>query len=512
MKYDEYKWDYCWVSMLREDGYLYFMDGSGRMNRCDLYTGRREYCLGYGKLGLGNRPGHVLMFQGADGEPMFLDTMEGDIICRLSTEEPETDPVRLVSLTEDCSFLEKQAQQFSKTDMEHPVEVEKPTGDTEDYRTRKMAELVSGKGADIYYVTAADMRILYENDVLADMTGMLPAQLEEAVYPGVLDGGILDGQRIGLAPEARAVTMLVSGKYWDREGWTLEEMMDMVDAHPELTYPIICGQQYLDGYRLLRLLLFQDLDSTPFVDLKKGSCDFENPLFIRVLELTKRYDDRPIEISRDENMPQELMEAGDYAAVILLPMDFPNFNQMMSGVAQDCYQVGFPTDEGTGCYWQTDYYLVVSRNAGNPERVYEYLAYLLEEKSQNGTLSPVRQDMLKQHIITDDTDENNPFQYSDDVGGYYPLETGPDGTVWQEEYEKMRFRSALVTKDTEHIQQIILEEVKDYFSGVKDANAAASLIQNRVQLYLQEQGVSQEMLEEPVQEKGGQADAKHSQT
>ncbi|MDE5951910.1 MAG: hypothetical protein K2H12_10065, partial [Acetatifactor sp.] len=100
-------WDNSWVAMLNEDGYLYFMDKSGRLNRCDLYTGKREYCLGYGKLGLGDWPGHVSMVQGPDGEPIFLDTLEGDVICRLGTEEPETAPIHLVSFSENCSFFGK---------------------------------------------------------------------------------------------------------------------------------------------------------------------------------------------------------------------------------------------------------------------------------------------------------------------------------------------------------------------------------------------------------------------
>lgn len=501
----ELLWDNSWVAMLNEDGYLYFMDKSGRLNRCDLYTGKREYCLGYGKLGLGDWPGHVSMVQGPDGEPIFLDTLEGDVICRLGTEEPETDPIHLVSFSESCSFLEKQAQRFSKGYLEHPIEVEKPSGYAEDFRTRKMAELVAGNGADIYYVSAADMKILYENGVLADMTGMLPAELEEAVYPGVLDGGILGGQRVGLAPEAKAITMLVSGKYWNGESWNLEELLDMVDAHPELNYPIICGQQYLDGYRLLQMLLFQDLDNTPFLNLKGGSCDFENPLFIRVLELAKRYYDQPIEITWEDNMSQELLEMGDYAAVILAPWDFPSFNQTMSMVAQDCYQVGLPTDEGAGCYWQTDCYLVVNRNAHNQDVVYAYLAYLLEEKSQNSTLQPVRRDLLKQHVVADDKDPNKLF-YADDKGGYYLLETAPDGSAWQEEYEKMQSQSVLVTKDTNQIQQIITEEVKDYFTGVRDAETVAGLIQNRVQLYLKEQGTTAET----GPEKGGRTGVRHS--
>lgn len=479
-------WDSRWVGTMSEDGYLFFMDKSGRLNRCDLYTGKREYCLGYSSLGLGDWPGMVDMALGPDGEPIFLDTYEDYTICRLGTEAPETDPIRLVSLTDSCTFIENMAQRFTKRHLDHPIEVEKPGEDQEAYRTRMMAELVSGKGADIYYVSAADMQILYENGVLADLRGALPAQVEEAVYPGVLDGGMRGNQRVGIAPEARAVTMMVSGKYWDGENWRLEDLLDIVDDHPELTYPIIWGQQYLGGHRLLQILLFQDLDGTPFLDLKSGSCDFENPLFIRLLELAKRYYDRPIEISRDRNMSQELLEEGDYVAVILSPRDFPEYNRIMSFLPDDCYQIGLPTDKGTGCYWQTDYYLVVNKDARYSELIFDYLALLLEEDSQDRTLQPVRRDMLGKHIVESEAD--NEKQYSDSHGGYYFLETGADGTVWQEEYEQMQSRSVLVTRDTGYIQQIITEEAESYFTGVRDAEAVAGLIQNRVQLYLKEQG------------------------
>lgn len=494
-----------WVGMLREDGYLYFMDAGGRLNRCDLCTGKREYCLRYGQLGLGDWPGMVDMLQGPDGEPIFLDTLEDYTICRLGSEAPQTDPIRLVSLTDNCSFIENLAQRFSKRHMDRPIDVEKPAGDEEAYRTRVMAELVSGKGADIYYVSAADMQILYESGVLADLSGVLPAQVEEAVYPGVLDGGKRGSQWVGLAPEARAVTMMVSGKYWDGGSWKLEELLDMADAHPELAYPIISGQQYMDGYRLLYLLLFQDLDNTPFIDLRSGSCDFENPLFLRVLELAKRYQDRPIEISREQNMAREVLEEGEYAAAVLIPFNFPEFNQTMSMLAEDCYQVGFPTDEGTGCYWQTDYYLVVNKDARYPELIHEYLAFLLEKDSQDRTDQPVRRDMLKDHIVTEDTDKINPMRYKDGRGTYYYLEMGADGTVWQEEYEEMQSRSVLVTKDTEYVQQIIREEVKDYFTGVRDAEAVAGVIQNRVRLYLEEQGTEAK----DGLKKGGRTGTKH---
>lgn len=493
LKLNEGIWNSKWRGMLTEDGYLYFLDKTTGINRCDLYTGDRDYCLRYSMLGLGDMPYYVYMIPGPDGEPIMIDTLEGEaVICRLSQEKPEEDPLRLVSFTGNCTLLESQAVLFSKQDLEHPVYVESPEGDEEDYRARMMAELVAGNGADIYYVSAADMQILYDKGVLADLSEILSPETLDAVYSGVLDGGTIDGQRVGIVPEARANTMLVSDRYWTEDSWNLEELLDLIDAHPELSYPIVQPGAYMDGYKILQQLLFYDLDGTPFLDLEKGTSDFENPLFIRVLELAKRYQEQKIVVSISEDMTEELIATGDYAAIVLNLWDFPSFNNSMAQLGESCHTVGFPTETGAGSYWQTDYYLVVSRNAKYPELVHGYLEYLLSEESQDKTLNPVRRGLLGEHIVTVSWDTTYPQQYSTGNGNYYPLETKSDGSIWQEEYETVLDQCVMVTKDTEYIQEIIEEEIGDFFAGIRDEKAVAGLIQNRVQLYLNERGTVQE--------------------
>lgn len=492
----------CWVGMLTEDGYLYFLDNSMRLSRCDLYTGKRDYCLGYGKLGLGSMRAYIYMVPGPEGAPVILDTMDenGAVICRLTRQEPETEPIRLVSLTENCTLIENQALLFSKEHMDHPIEVEMPSGNAEEYRTRILAELVSGKGADIYYVSAEDMQILYKNGVLADLTGILSPEVEAAIYPGVLEGGMIQGHRVGLAPEARPRTMIVSGQYGDHEQWTLEELMNLVDAHPELRYPVIYAEGYMDGYRLLRLLLCQDMDNTPFLDLENGSCDFENPLFVRILELAGRYQENPIEITMDTNAARDLMEERACMAVIIEPYGFPHFSDDMTILGEDYRAVGFPGDKGGLSYWRPDYYLVVNKAAQYPELAYSYLQSLFGEKCQDGTLYAVRRGLLEKHIIEVEGDEVYPLRYSAGNGGYYYLDTKPDGSSWQEEYEAIREQCVMASGNIDAIETIIIDEAAGYFDHTREADAVAALIQNRVQLYLDEQWSAPS---EPLKGKGG---------
>lgn len=61
---------------------------------------------------------------------------------------------------------------------------------------------------------------------------------------------------------------------------------------------------------------------------------------------------------------------------------------------------------------------------------------IFPEFNQIMSMQPVRQDMVGKNIVANDMDDT--VQYSDNAGGYYVLETGTDGTIWLEEYEKMQ--------------------------------------------------------------------------
>lgn len=141
------------------------------------------------------------------------------------------------------------------------------------------AEQVSGKEADIYIVSASDMKMLYENGVLADLTGVLPEEVENCIFPGVLEGGVIDGQLIGLAPEAQAEIMMVSDKYWSEEQWTFEEALSVMESKQALLLPV--------GILLGNSSMF--LRENFLKDLEKGVCDVNNPLFLSALKLAKQY-------------------------------------------------------------------------------------------------------------------------------------------------------------------------------------------------------------------------------
>ena len=84
-------------------------------------------------------------------------------------------------------------------------------------------------------------------------------------------------------------------------------------------------------------------------------------------------------------------------------------------------------------------------------------------------------------------DSADPWQYYIGSGIYYGLCTKPDGTPWTEEYKSILDRAVPRAQNTYSIEKIILEDAAAFLSGKKTADQVAETIQNRVQLYLNEQ-------------------------
>ena len=466
------------------DGILYYGD-EGQLYRWNLCTGEEGACFNYGELGLGRNNSMTHIAVSDTGFPLILDrSREKALICKLGPEPVEEgDPIFLASLVKDNSFISSSAVLFSQEHGEHPIRIQQPEGSLADFRTRSMADLVAGKGADIYYVSGADMRTLYGKGALADLSGVLSEDLRESLYEGALSCGMIDGQQVGLPVEAYVTTLLVSDELWPEESWTLEEALSVMKEHPEFK-KIMTSRRYMAKSTALGLLLLQDLPNSPFLDLDAGVCDFNNALFIKALAM--------VGTATGDNDPPSVMREGGAASFRPNTDNFVDFSAEMSDMGEGFHPVGFPTEAGNGSYWNADYFLVVSGRAEHREWIDAYLNSLYSWSRQSELLRPVRKDIVEKNIYymdnyTDPSLSGHPWKYSTGGGRYQALHTKPDGSPWTAEYTQILNRAVPRCQSTYYIEDIILEEAATYLSGIKTAEQAAETIQNRVQLYLNEQ-------------------------
>lgn len=469
---------------IHESGLMYYGD-EGQLYRWDLRAGDEGACFDYGELGLGRNNGMTCIAVSEAGFPLILDrSREIALICKLGPEPgKENDPILLASLVKDNSFISSSAVLFSQEHGDHPISMQQTEESLADFRTRAMADLVAGKGADLYYVSGADMRTLYEKGVLADLSGVLDKDLRDSLYEGALSCGVIDGRQIGLPVEAYVTTLLISDRLWPEESWTLEEALSVMDEHPEFK-KIMTSRRYMAKATALRLLLLQDLSNSPFLDMDAGVCDFNNELFIKALTT--------VEAATGDNDPPSVMREGGAASFRPNTDSFVDFSAEMSDMGEGFHPVGFPTESGNGSYWNADYFLVVNNRTKHRELIDAYLNSLYSWSRQSELLRPVRRDIVTKNIsymddYTDSSLSGHPWKYSTGGGRYEALHTKPDGSPWTAEYTDILDRAVPRCQSTSYIEDIILEEASTYLSGVKTAEQAAETIQNRVQLYLNEQ-------------------------
>lgn len=483
---------------MTEDGYLYYGGMDGDLYRWDLYTGSREFCISYGAQKIGSNPNVLQIAIDAEGNPVLLDYVSGSagIYCMGPDVEHEKTVIRLVNMAYDISpesnYLATWAADFSREQEEYEIVVEKPDFPAAlgreyfeaqlAFRERKLIELTAGKGADLYLVSPADMKLLYEKGALADLTGVLSPELKECIFPGILAGGMFDNKQIGLALTAYALITMVSNDLWPEDSWTLEEALELVESDPRLEYVTIDLRGKYSAQQTMIETFLQDMNCSPFLDLEKGTCDFTNPLFSRILELTRNY-------GPTGSWESDPLKDGTSAAFTNSVGGYVFFASMMNQYGDKYHAVGLPTNGESGNYWNVEYYLVMNNNTQYRDILEECLSELYDVDRQKGLISSVRNDMVSHCLVYNDFDPYLNSEWLWDMGnGSYTFATmmKPDGSTWEQEF--VEFMNSCVPKpgDTDSILNILMEEIDSFYNGDKDAAAVAEIIQNKVQLYLDE--------------------------
>ena len=89
-------------------------------------------------------------------------------------------------------------------------------------------------------------------------------------------------------------------------------------------------------------------------------------------------------------------------------------------------------------------------------------------------------------VYSPSPNRDSDWVYDRGNGVYQTVYVKPDGSTWEQEYLDLLNSCVPRSDDLDFIVDIIFEETESFFDGSKDASAAAEIIQNKVQLYLDE--------------------------
>lgn len=285
----------------------------------------------------------------------------------------------------------------------------------------------------------------------------------------------------------------------DRKGWTVEDMIAYAEANP--------GKELFDRVsksEILGGLLMLNEDS--YVDWATGECSFDNDSFKKLLQFVNSFPDE-VNWAEEREVTPIRIQNGEVLLYTVDIYDFQSIQTPLEIFKGDAAFIGYPTMDGSvgHAFMGSNAYAIASK-AKCKDGAWEFMESVLagEESSRNRSGFPTvkaRLDALIEEVtkIEYATDENGE-PYLDENGE--PIIIGAGGGMgwgnWfiefhvptQEEVdivlEIMEHAKPVTYSGNDELMKIVLEEAEPFFKGQKSIDEVAGIIQNRVNIYVNE--------------------------
>ena len=359
----------------------------------------------------------------------------------------------------------------------------------EDYNRAIQFEISTGKGPDIladdflYMGTEGYMQNGYFaslDDVLDSMEPYLVSAFEGGKSEGVLYGMPYDF-RLRLATYSQDFTK-------GREYWTLPDFMKAVEA--------VEPKAIMKGFNAYHIILYfglYDNSNKEFIDWEKGESHLTEKPFLDLVKFAEKYgENSDISDLEEGRALEEGMTISSFTDVCQLR----KFAEMEACFKGKPAYTGFPRTDEKGVYILSRY-LYVNSSSEQIEGAKEFLRFLLSEEEQKRFLNvnhigvgsraeiPVNLSAIDYLIEM----ENNLAREEKDVKFYSELasysRTGLNEEQ-AEEFKELVKNAVPCTFYASGIADMVCEELEYYFNGDKTLEEAVTILDKRVQLYMDE--------------------------
>ncbi|MBD5461046.1 MAG: carbohydrate ABC transporter substrate-binding protein [Lachnospiraceae bacterium] len=404
------------------------------------------------------------------------------LIEKLKMEKVEKIPVVLRGVFSRDDWVAKQAAAFNrKNDTYHVVIEDCGAGnDAEDFARLTSIQVSAGKGPDILcgssllgdYVSG-----MMEKGALEELNSYMEASgvREEEYFPLVFSTWRQGEKIYGVNPRMNVIGYQMDERVLGGRGTPdIEALVDALLAQEE------DGVYYrgADSGQVLRMFLEGTDSLWGMVDWENGACDFQTPLFEKLLEAARRHGDN------GRKNPE---------SCITTLLRFDNVIQFDGSAEQEAdgmVTCGVLFDDGCHAVSDSPYTMAVNANSSHKEGAWEFIRFLIGEEVQGTDFEwykpPVHKEIFEQWMQEKVIVELTQIRYVNGVKVIPGFLNADVSEEKQEEYRKALEEAASLPMRTAPILDIIREEAGSYFDGSKSAEQVSGVINNRVQLYLDE--------------------------
>ena len=406
---------------------------------------------------------------------------------------------------------------FNKKSETHRIEVrdysEYVTSDNDDSAALQKlnTEILAGSVPDILDTRELPLRQYGARGVLEDLWPFIdndPDLGRDALMVRPLEANCQDGKLYEIFNSFSIRTTAGSGRIvGDRTGWTLADLQEALSKMPEGCS--IFGQSDTRDDMLSTVVA---LNMDRFVDWDTGKCSFDSQDFKDLLSFCGSF---PAEFSW-ENVDWETWEEEDIRAMngkqLLLEMYLSGFDwdiQRLAAIFNDDFSfIGYPREDGgCGSSFSTGRGVAMSASCKDKDGAWSFIRQVLlpqvkDDEEYYGQFPINKSDfdkMVDQALKPRYEEDENGDPLLGDDGQPIPIDPGAiwisDGTeiparaINQADVDKvMALYNAVDTvyRYDEKIFSAVQEVAGQYFAGDKPLDEAASLIQNKVSLYVNE--------------------------
>lgn len=374
--------------------------------------------------------------------------------------------------------------------------------EAEDLETQLTLDILSGKGPDlVIWDSAFYSPALASEKLMENLYGFMEEDADfrrEDYYGNILQAFELNGGLYVLPASFSVET--VCGKAEEigihrniTEGWEIGEMIEAFENSPHAEWLTV---------NYSKRLAFSEVCwgcVGNFVDWEKGTCHFDTPAFVELLELSDTFPEN-LTIDNDFSYYETLRSGKALWVPVMLASPWRVADQRISFGDVDMRWPGYPVADGEkelggGVAAPYGECFSICRNSQNQAAAWEFIKSFLTVEAQREmggipllrTVSEERiQDALTVEYETVDGIEREKIKYRIIAEGE---ETTGLSCITEEDAEI--YRSIIENTHRSYgndsgMMEIIMEEADAYFEKGKNAAAVADTIQRRVSVYVGE--------------------------
>ena len=437
-----------------------------------------------------------------DGSILALGRLDGDyclmkIVEREQREEHDRQEI-IIAFGQNHKGLQKTIGRFNRQNDKYHISIMLPRDgeSTLRYLDRIQMEISAGRGPDILSDDfLGDVSGYIDNGYFANLEGIVTD--EKDYLQVVLEGGKRNDVLYGMPYDfqlqfASYSTDMTHG----RMSWTLSDLMEAVRESDAKILQYGC-----DGIAIVLWYGLYDNDNKQYIDWENRASHLTEEPFLELLEFAKKYAD---EEDRSLGMPEEgeMLRTGKAFATVTVMHDLQNLNGLDAAFGGKAANIGFPRINGNGIY-AISRYLYVNNASKQKAGVTEFLQFLMSVEEQRRYIMfslteaesyigykpylPVSLEAMQNLIMTEtNVDTHSKIYYTSDIRGVAYSEESLDATQVAEVNWMLQHAMPNIW-NAEQIKDMVAEELQPYFDGERTAQEAARILDNRVQLYLDEQ-------------------------